>query len=49
MSPDVKSTLNAVSAELTTKDLAALVKQVEIDKSLPRAVAKSYISEHGLD
>lgn len=45
---NVKAALNAVSAKLDTPTLADLVKQVEVDKKEPAAVADSWLSEAGL-
>jgi glycine betaine/choline ABC-type transport system substrate-binding protein len=44
----VKSTLNAISAKLTTSGLTALLVQVITNKQDPDAVAKSWLSTQGL-
>ncbi|XVX20759.1 ABC transporter substrate-binding protein [Actinomycetota bacterium] len=43
-----EAALNAVSKALTTDKLSALLKQVDVDKKDPSAVAKSFLSESGL-
>lgn len=45
----VKSTLNAISAKLTTSDVTALLVQVITNKQDPDAVAKSWLTSQGLD
>ena len=40
--------LDAVSAKLTTADLKALVKRVDIDKDEPTTVADDFLSRNGL-
>jgi osmoprotectant transport system substrate-binding protein len=47
-SPDVASTLNAVQAKLTTDDLTALVKRIEVGKESADAVAKDWLSKNPL-
>lgn len=47
-SDTVKSTLNGVSAKLTTENLTDLVKQVVLDKEDPATVAKSFLADNGL-
>lgn len=49
LNDDIEQTLNAVSAELTTDELAGLVKRLEIDKDSPVNVAADYLKEKGLD
>ena len=44
----VTSTLDAVSAKLDTASLAALVKQVEVDKTKPETVAADWLKGAGL-
>ena len=44
---DAQAVLNDVSSKLTTADLAAMNKQVDIDKSDPDAVAQTWLSSHG--
>jgi osmoprotectant transport system substrate-binding protein len=44
----VKTQLDKVSAVLTTEDLIALNKQVDIDKADPPDVAKKYLQDKGL-
>jgi glycine betaine/choline ABC-type transport system substrate-binding protein len=46
--PAVTSTLNAVSAKLTTSGLTALLVQVITNKQDPDAVAKTWLSSQGL-
>jgi glycine betaine/choline ABC-type transport system substrate-binding protein len=45
----VKSTLNAISAKLTTAGLTALLVQVITNKQDPDAVAKTWLTSQGLD
>ena len=45
----VKSTLNAISAKLTTSGVTALLVQVITNKQDPDAVAKSWLTSQGLD
>jgi osmoprotectant transport system substrate-binding protein len=45
----VKSTLNAISAKLTTAGVTALLVQVITNKQDPDAVAKTWLSSQGLD
>ncbi|CAN5837060.1 ABC transporter substrate-binding protein [soil metagenome] len=49
LNDDIEQTLNAVSAELTTDELAGLVKRLEIDKDSPVKVAEDYLEEKGLN
>lgn len=44
---DVRAILNAVSAKLTTDDLAALDKRADVDKEDPDAVGASWAKDHG--
>lgn len=44
----VRSTLNAISAALTTDELAALVKQVEVDKADAAEVAETWLQSKDL-
>jgi glycine betaine/choline ABC-type transport system substrate-binding protein len=46
--PGVTSTLNAISAKLTTSGLTALLVQVITNKQDPDAVAKTWLSSQGL-
>lgn len=46
--PKVQVTLNAVSAKLTTSNLAQMVKQVVVDKKDPKAVAAAFLKANGL-
>ncbi len=46
---EVKEALNAVSAKLTTEAIADMLKQTDIDKKDPKAVATEFLSENGLD
>lgn len=43
----VKSVLNAVSAKLTTSDLATLNKKADVDKEDPQAVADAWAKDNG--
>ncbi len=45
---EVKETLNAVSAKLTTDAIADMLKQTDIDKKDPKAVATEFLSSNGL-
>jgi osmoprotectant transport system substrate-binding protein len=47
-SDNVKAALNGVSAKLDTPKLAELVKEVEVDKKEPAAVADAWLTESGL-
>jgi osmoprotectant transport system substrate-binding protein len=47
-SDNVKSALNGVSAKLDTPTLAELVKEVEVDKKDPAAVADAWLTENSL-
>ena len=49
LTDEIEQTLNAVSAELTTDELAGLVKRLEVDKDSPVDVAADYLKEKGLD
>ncbi len=44
----VKETLNAVSAKLTTETIAGLLKETDIDKKDPKAVAEAFLKANGL-
>ncbi len=46
--PEVVDALNAVSDVLTTADLKAMVKRVEVDKEDAGTVADDFLREHGL-
>ncbi len=48
LKPDMRTALNKLSATLTTADLAALNKQVDIDRMTPAAVATAYLKSKGL-
>jgi glycine betaine/choline ABC-type transport system substrate-binding protein len=48
-SDGVKKTLNAVQAKLTSDGLGKLIGEVVNDKKDPKEVAKSWLSENGLD
>ncbi|MBI1379200.1 MAG: amino acid ABC transporter substrate-binding protein [Frankiales bacterium] len=48
MSDDLAAALNAVSAALTTDDLVALNKSVDIDRKDPATVAKDWLTSKGL-
>ncbi len=44
----VKDALNAVSAKLTTEAIAQMLKQTDIDKKDPKAVAQEFLTANGL-
>lgn len=48
LTDDVESVLNELSAALTTEDLTALNKRVEIDQEDPADVAQEFLEEAGL-
>jgi glycine betaine/choline ABC-type transport system substrate-binding protein len=48
-SDGVKTTLNAVQGKLTSEGLGKLIGEVANDKKDPKAVAKSWLTENGLD
>ncbi len=45
---EVKAALNAVSAKLTTEAVAGMLKQTDIDKKDPKAVAQEFLTTNGL-
>lgn len=45
---DVSAVLNAVSAKLTTESIAQMLKQTDIDKKDPKAVAMEFLEANGL-
>lgn len=45
---EVKAALNAVSAKLTTESIAQMLKQTDIDKKDPKAVAQEFLKANGL-
>jgi osmoprotectant transport system substrate-binding protein len=45
---DVRETLNAVSAKLTTEAIADMLKQTDIDKQDPQEVAQQFLADNGL-
>ena len=45
---EVKDALNAVSAKLTTEAVAQMLKQTDIDKKDPKAVAQEFLTANGL-
>jgi osmoprotectant transport system substrate-binding protein len=47
-SPEVAEALNAVSAALTTEDLAAMNSQVDGERQTPADVAQQWLTEQGL-
>ncbi|HEY3923625.1 MAG TPA: glycine betaine ABC transporter substrate-binding protein [Acidothermaceae bacterium] len=49
VTPGITSTLNAVSAKLTTAGLTTLLVQVITNKQDPDAVAKTWLTSQGLD
>ena len=44
----VKEALNAVSAKLTTEAISDMLKQTDIDKKDPKAVAQEFLTANGL-
>ncbi|MEO3857270.1 ABC transporter substrate-binding protein [Acrocarpospora sp. B8E8] len=44
----VKSTLDAISAKLTTQGLLDMMKKITVDKDDPPAVAKDWLTQNGL-
>jgi osmoprotectant transport system substrate-binding protein len=44
----VRAPLDAVSAALTTEELSALLKQTDIDKKDPKAVAEQFLKDNNL-
>ncbi|WP_299444091.1 ABC transporter substrate-binding protein [uncultured Phycicoccus sp.] len=44
----VQDTLNAVSAKLTTEAITQMLKQTDIDKQDPKAVAEEFLTSNGL-
>jgi len=46
--PTVSGALNAVSAKLTTENLAASLAQVQVDKKDTASVAKAFLTDNGL-
>jgi osmoprotectant transport system substrate-binding protein len=47
LTDDIKSTLNKVSATMTTIDLSGLDKRADVDKEDPQTVAHSWLTSHG--
>ncbi|MDF3045786.1 MAG: glycine/betaine transporter substrate-binding protein [Ornithinibacter sp.] len=45
---EVRDALNAVSAKLTTESIAQMLKQTDIDKKDPKAVAQEFLAANGL-
>lgn len=45
---EVKETLNAVSAKLTTQAIADMLKQTDIEKKDPQEVAAQFLADNGL-
>ena len=45
---EVRDALNAVSAKLTTESVAAMLKQTDIDKQDPKAVAQEFLTTNNL-
>ena len=45
---EVKAALNAVSAKLTTAAISDMLKQTDIDKKDPKAVAQEFLTANGL-
>ncbi len=48
LTPAIKTTLNKLSATLTTEDLAQLNKQVDVNQEKPGVVASGYLKAKGL-
>jgi osmoprotectant transport system substrate-binding protein len=46
--PEIEAALNDMSAELTTAEITALNKKVDVDKEDPQDVAKAWLEEKGL-
>ncbi|WP_233350209.1 ABC transporter substrate-binding protein [Kushneria phosphatilytica] len=46
LNPTVRDALNAVSAKLTTEELQAMNRQVEVDKADPASVAQQWFDDH---
>ena len=46
--PEIETALNDMSAELTTAEITALNKQVDVDKEDPKDVAQAWLEEKGL-
>ena len=44
---DIMTTLNKVSAALTTDDLIQLNKRADVDKTDPDALAREWLQQHG--
>ncbi|MGW4475788.1 ABC transporter substrate-binding protein [Nonomuraea sp. NPDC004354] len=44
----IKTTLNAVSAKLTTENLTQMMQKISVDKDDPATVAKEWLSSNGL-
>jgi osmoprotectant transport system substrate-binding protein len=44
---DIRSTLNRVSAALTTEDLIDLNRRADVDKADPEALAREWLQQHG--
>ncbi|MET9339641.1 ABC transporter substrate-binding protein [Nonomuraea sp. NPDC003804] len=47
-SDTIKTTLNAVSAKLTTENLTQMMQKISVDKDDPATVAKEWLSSNGL-
>ena len=45
---EVRDTLNAVSAKLTTQAIADMLKQTDIEKKDPQEVAQQFLADNGL-
>jgi osmoprotectant transport system substrate-binding protein len=48
LTPAMADALNALSAAMTTDDLIAMNKAVDIDRQTPAAVAKAFLTDRGL-
>ncbi|MGN6576920.1 MAG: ABC transporter substrate-binding protein [Nocardioides sp.] len=46
--PDVADTLNKMSENLTTDDLATMIGKVDLERQLPEDVARQYLQDQGL-
>ncbi|RKR04381.1 osmoprotectant transport system substrate-binding protein [Kushneria sinocarnis] len=46
LTPEIRKALNEVSARLTTEELQAMNRQVEVDKADPASVAQQWFDDH---
>ena len=47
--PDLRATLDAVSAKLTTRSMQEMNAAVQLRKQTPAAVARAFLEEQGLN